>query len=136
MDQGARSLIVLFTDGQDNTSVLDEAQVRTVAERSNALIHVVGWNPPESTVAGSPEQAQIRALGDLAEATGGRFWTAQSPRHLQQAFAAIANAMSERYVLRYEPRGVQREGWHRLEVRQRGPKGKVQARRGYWVAKP
>ncbi len=41
-----RALIVLFTDGEDNTSWLGEADLRTVAERSNALVHVVGWRPP------------------------------------------------------------------------------------------
>jgi hypothetical protein len=41
--------------------------------------------------------------------------------------------MGERYVLRYDPQGVAREGWHALRVRLRGAKGQVQARRGYWV---
>jgi len=40
-----RALIVLFTDGEDNTSWLGEADLRTVAQRSNALVHVVGWRP-------------------------------------------------------------------------------------------
>jgi hypothetical protein len=40
-----------------------------------------------------------------------------------------------RYVLRYEPAGVERAGWHRIEVRLRGQKGVVQTRRGYWVAR-
>jgi hypothetical protein len=42
--------------------------------------------------------------------------------------------MGERYVLRYQPRGVKRAGWHPLAVRLRNVKGKVRARRGYWVA--
>jgi hypothetical protein len=41
--------------------------------------------------------------------------------------------MGHRYVLRYEPRGVKREGWHRIEVKLVGRKGDVQARHGYWV---
>jgi Ca-activated chloride channel homolog len=132
-DRCPRALIVLFTDGQDNTSVLDEAQIRVAAQRSNALIHVVGWSGPEIGGPNAPEMPQVRALREIAEATGGRFWTAGSPAHLEQAFADIARAMSQRYILRYEPSGVERSGWHRLDVRVRGTKARVQARRGYWV---
>jgi hypothetical protein len=41
--------------------------------------------------------------------------------------------MGHRYVLRYEPRGVKREGRHRIEVKLVGRKGDVQARHGYCV---
>ena len=44
--------------------------------------------------------------------------------------------MAHRYVLRYEPRGVKREGWHAIEVALKGQKGDLHARRGYWVASP
>jgi len=137
----ARHLVVLFSDGEDNLSWLGERQVRAAAERSNALIHVVGlrqpqgprsWNltrPPESQ-----EPEHIRALRQIAETTGGRFWEAESPDRLRSAFAAIAEAMNHRYVLRYQPQRVQSQGWHRIELSLRGHTGNVQARRGYWVA--
>ena len=47
----------------------------------------------------------------------------------------IADAMGHRYVLRYEPTGVAREGWHRIDARLRGVKGDVHVRRGYWLAR-
>jgi len=81
------------------------------------------------------EPEHVRALGRIAEATGGRFWGADSPERLRQAFAAIADAMGHRYVLRYEPSRVKRAGWHQLDVKLRGHKGDVQARHGYWVAR-
>lgn len=132
-DAGGRGLVVLFTDGQDNSSILGAEQVRRVAERSNTLVHVVGSTPPPGPWGGR-EREYARVLREIAEASGGRFWPADSPERLKAAFAAIAEAMGSRYVLRYEPRGVRREGWHRLEVKVRGGKGKVEARKGYWVA--
>ena len=125
-------------------SFLGERQLQTFAERSNALVHVVGWRPKFTAVprpGGFPaplepaEPEHIRVLRRIAEATGGRFWGADSPERLRQAFADIVDAMGHRYVLRYEPSGVKREGWHQLEVKLRGRKGDVQARRGYWVAR-
>jgi len=132
-DSHDRSLVVLFTDGEDNTSILGERQLRTVAERSNALVHVVVWQDRNLLPTdGEPDQA--RALREIADASGGRFWTPDSPQRLRAAFAAIAASIGERYVLRYDPQGVKREGWHRLELRLRTAKGSVLARRGYWVA--
>ena len=135
-------LVVLFSDGEDNVSWLDQRQVRAVAERSNALIHVVGWRPPaagpaDPAIDGSApplrEPEHWRSLREIAEVTGGRLWEADSPDRLRHTFAAIAQAMSHRYVLRYEPRNVTRLGQHRLELRLRRVKGEVRARRGYWV---
>jgi VWFA-related protein len=137
-----RTLVVLFTDGEDNSSWLSEADLRLVAQRSNALVHVVGWRKPQATTgrARAPalprltESLQERALREIAEAAAGRFWTAESPDHLRRVFREIAEAMGQRYVLRYEPVGVSRAGWHRLDVRLRGVRGDVQVRSGYWVA--
>lgn len=134
-----RPLVVLFTDGEDNTSWLGAGDLQTVAQRSNALVHVVGWRPPLPPEARrklplQTESAQDRALREIAEAAGGRFWDADSPGRLRDAFRAIADAMGHRYVLRYEPTGVERAGWHRIEARLRGVKGDVHVRRGYWLA--
>ena len=63
----------------------------------------------------------INELGTRAQGMGG-------------AFTAIAESMSHRYILRYEPRGVERDGWHRIDIKLRGRKGDLQARPGYWVA--
>lgn len=141
----ARSLVVLFSDGEDNLSWLSDAQVRTVAERSNALVHVVGIARPSlQPVAGgtfrnelfrrSYEAPHDRALRLVAEATGGRFWTAESPDRLRHTFAAIAEAMNHRYILRFEPASGRKPGWHRLELKLKGKSGRIEARRGYWAA--
>jgi VWFA-related protein len=128
-DSAGRSLIVLFTDGDDNTSILSGTQVREVARRSNVLVHVVGQRPVEGG-----ERETARVLREIAEDSGGRFWTPASPDRLRAAFGEIAAAMAERYVLRYEPAGPARAGWHPLAVRLKGKGGSVAARRGYWVA--
>jgi hypothetical protein len=97
---------VLFTDGEDNTSLLGERELRAAAKRSNATVHVVGLRDASASPT-APESAQVRALREIAQASGGRFWTAESPARLREAFAAIAASMGERYVLRYEPQGSQ-----------------------------
>ncbi len=146
----ARTLVVLFTDGEDNMSWLDWRQMQVMAERSNALIHVVGLRRTEVQARGMPMDLTDRMLPavatpslelmhtwgmkQIAEATGGRYWEAESPARLKTAFAAITESMAQRYILSYEPQGVKRPGWHEIELRLRGRTGDVHARRGYWVA--
>ncbi len=136
-----RSLLVLFTDGEDNTSWLDDAQLRRVLEESNVLVQAVGIVPPErprvlpgrSSLQPAPEPITVRTLRRLAEVTGGRFWPAASPERLADSFLAILQAMKTRYVLRFEPDPVRREGLHQLEVRLTRRKGKVHCRKAYFV---
>jgi VWFA-related protein len=129
-----RGLVVLFSDGVDNLGWLDLARVRRAAERSTTIVHAVGLRLPPSHDPADAEHA--RALRELAEATGGRYWEAEDASRLRTAFAAIAQAMSTRYVLGYEPQGVPARGWHTLELRLRRRAGAVQARRGYWAGTP
>jgi VWFA-related protein len=137
-DQSRRPLIVLFTDGEDNASWLGDRQLRAMVERSNALVHVVGWRPRpdvrKATLVPRGTASEL-ALRDIAEASGGHFWGADSPARLRMAFTAVADAMRHRYVLRYEANGIKREGWHRIDVRLKTEKGDAHARRGYWVAR-
>jgi hypothetical protein len=127
----SRSLVVLFSDGIDNLSVLDESQVRGEVERSNALVHVVAVRS-DDRAPDAPEPEHLSVLGQIAAATGGRLWQAESPQRLQKAFAAIVAAMNTRYLLRFEPSSGPALGWHEIELRLRGAKGEVHARRGYF----
>ena len=132
----------------------DRFSYRELAERSNALVHVVTLQPPRVLIGGV--QAPLTfgghmlpavgartiefeggwALRNIAESTGGRFWEAESLERLKTAFATIAEAMGKRYVLRYSPDGVPRPGWHKLALKLRKKKGDVHTRTGYWVKEP
>ena len=146
-----RTLVVLFTDGEDNMSWLEWRQMRVVAERANALIHVVGLRRDDDGGASGPamdlsgrmlpmtappsmEFLHTWGMRQIAESTGGRSWEAESPARLKSAFAAITETMAQRYILSYEPQGVKRPGWHEIELRLPGRTADVHARRGYWVA--
>jgi VWFA-related protein len=135
-----RSLLVLFTDGEDNLSWLGAVEVRRVLLESNVLVQAVGIVPEEERRLAPgpnprppPEAPHVRTLRDLAEVTGGRFWPAASPARLAEAFLAILEAMKTRYVLRFEPDPVRREGLHELTVKLVRRKGKVHCRKAYFV---
>lgn len=142
-----RSLLVLFTDGEDNLSWLDAEEVRQALLQSNVLVQVVGFSTGEpasspdvrmGSLAGRRAEGQneppyLKTLRLLAEVTGGRFWPASAPDRLAEPFLAILEAMKTRYVLRFEPAHVRREGLHQLKVSLVRRKGRVQSRKAYFV---
>jgi Ca-activated chloride channel family protein len=132
-----RTLVILFSDGEDNMSWLGEKQTKGAVERSNALIHVVAA-PSEDFQSGyyrtsHSESANVKTLRSLAAITGGSLIEVNSPDRIEAAFAQIVEQMKNRYVLRYTPESEPVPGWHALDLQLRSRKGKVRGRTGYWV---
>ena len=116
-----RPLVVVFSDGVDRGSWLRPDEALSTARASDAVVHYVEIEGARTV------------LEPLAEATGGQGWSARHPDALRGAFVEALEEFKSRYRLRYEPSGVPRPGWHELEVRLVGGKGKVRARPGYLV---
>jgi Ca-activated chloride channel family protein len=131
-----RSLLVLFTDGEDNLSWLGADQVRRVLLESNVLVQAVGIVPQGGSrrrPRPPSETPHVRTLRQLAEVTGGRFWAASAPDRLAEAFLAIREAMRTRYVLRFEPGPGRRTGLHEFDVKLTRRKGRVHCRKAYFL---
>ena len=126
----SRPVVLVFSDGHDNTSWLSAAQLLEATRRSRTLLHVVELVGGSTGSFFSPSEV----LGDLASAGGGRRWTAQSSRDLRDLFGKVLNELRSRYLLTYTPKGVAREGWHDVKVTLKGARGDVTARPGYFVA--
>lgn len=126
-----RSIALVFSDGRDTASWLSEANVIEAARRSGVVVQVVelatsGQRPSRSGAS--------RALDRLADAGGGRRWSASSSRDLRELFVRVLEELRSRYLLTYYPTGVPREGWHDVKVSLKGARGDVIARPGYFVA--
>jgi VWFA-related protein len=146
-DRG-RSLLVVFTDGEDNLSWLGATAVERTLEVSNVLLQVVGVGgmdasaqevDPRGAISGTrarpaPEPPYVTLMRRLAESTGGRFWSAADPAGITAAFERMVAAMRTRYVLRFDPGAGHHAGRHAIEVKLRGGRrGKVHCRKAYFV---
>jgi Ca-activated chloride channel homolog len=133
-----RSLILVFTDGADNTSWLAPDAVIAEARRNDVVIHAIELsNAPGSYgyVRGSlrmpgPPLASL-LLGRLTATTGGRVWSATSSRDLTALFTKALDEMRARYVLTFTPTGVSPTGWHDLKVTLKRGRADIAARPGY-----
>ena len=70
-------------------------------------------------------------LQNLSDSTGGNLIQVESTANLNETFTSILDEFRHRYLLSYEPRGVDGVGWHRLEVKVKRSGVKVNARPGY-----
>ncbi len=119
--QPGRALVLLFTDGVEVSSFLEAEAVLRTARRSAAVAYAV----VPTQVASQP------FLRNLTDATGGEIMPFASAADLGGAFARVLDQFRRRYLLSYTPQGVERGGWHRLDVRVKQRGVQVKARPGY-----
>lgn len=120
-----RTLIIVFTDGVDNSSWLSEEEVLDSARRSGVVVDVVR--------VGSRELSWSRFVERLPEVSGGKGFSAASARDLESLFTKALEEMRARYLLVFSPPRPNRPGWHELKIELKDLKGEVTARPGYFV---
>lgn len=146
-DQPGRRLVLLFSDGQDMSSWLPGQFALDAARRSDAVVYAVGLVSTTDRTPGyrldfrsgiQPPVPSVQAaalsetfLAALAADTGGSFLTTDRSDKLRETFVRIIDEFRTRYLLTYTPRGVDGTGWHPIEVKLKGRRGTVVARRGY-----
>jgi Ca-activated chloride channel homolog len=121
----SRTLLILFSDGLDNSSWLRAPTVIDSLKRSMVVVYAVDAS---SSVPGSN-----LVLGQVAETSGGQYLEAAAGEGLVSVFVGILEQFRARYLLTYTATGVKRgDGWHSLKVRLKSKKGSVKARPGYF----
>jgi VWFA-related protein len=116
-----RALLIVFSDGLDTSSWLSADAVLESAKRSD----VVAYSAAIGSVGGAPFLRELSAL------TGGTLYKIESTKDLRATFLGILDEFRHRYLVSYTPRGVAREGWHRLDVRLKNRRATIKARPGY-----
>ena len=115
-----RELLIVFSDGLDTASWLSADKVLDAAKRADVVAYAVAVK----------SRAKPDFLQDLTSLTGGRLFEVEKTQNLDRIFLDILQEFRQRYLVSYTPRGVAREGWHKLDVRVKHA-GTVKARPGY-----
>jgi Ca-activated chloride channel family protein len=119
-----RKAILLFSDGQDERSLLTLAQVVDRARQSEAIIYAVGAGSSERDV-----EAR-RDLETLARETGGQALFFDNYRKLDSVFDSILVDLRSQYALSYTPPSGQ-EGIRAIEIKVDGPGYRARCRPSY-----
>lgn len=134
----ARVLIVI-SDGEDNTSNITLKQAIASAIRGEVVVYTVTTR--DETQEDPSAELGDQALRTLSELTGGAAFIPGSIRRLKGSLADLQQVIRGRYLVSYKPASFQRDGRYRaidIKAEQGGHKLKVYARKGYYasVARP
>ena len=121
-----RKVVVVISDGLDNGSVSHAEEAVAAVQSSNAIVYGICY---ETGFSG------CSFLKGLAEPTGGRMFEAGKKVPLSQIFQSIEQELRSQYALGYVPTNRARDGsFRKLQVRVKGHRLRVQARKGYFAA--
>src|SRR5204862_404657 len=101
--EAGRKALVIITDADDQGSKVELKEAIEVAERTDAVIHILLVHDPGYGT--RPDVAK-----KIAEETGGRVIDVGSMKHLQEAFDQIAEELRDQYTLGYYPTNPAHDG--------------------------
>ncbi|HEY1760178.1 MAG TPA: VWA domain-containing protein [Bryobacteraceae bacterium] len=128
-----RKVLLVVTDGNDNTSNIDLEPLVRKAQASEVLIYCIGLLSEED--AHDRKSAQ-RALKDLAEASGGQDYYPKDLAEVEKITPEVAHEIRNQYILAYSPTNTALDGTFRqIRVKLTGyGSATVRTRNGYYAS--
>lgn len=120
-----RKMVVVFSNGPDNASVLAPDDVRRVAEEEGIPIYVVSTRSNQITDA---------TFARVTGSTGGKLYIANRWQKQTRAFEAIREDLSNSYTVTYYPEANPNHGFRKIKVEivnDEGKRYRIRARPGY-----
>jgi Ca-activated chloride channel family protein len=126
-----RQAIVLLSDGDDTSSLIEFDQVLDLAKRSETVIYSIGLRQGE--IARREFKEAEFVLKQLSSETGGRAYFPTDARELQKIYQSIWDELSSQYALAYSSSNPKRDGaWRRVQVRVVKPGLTARTKLGYY----
>jgi len=123
-----RKVIVVFSNGPDNASMVPPEDVAELAQSKGIPIYMI------STREAKLEPVSSTVFKRMSAATGGEAYFAKTWREQQKAFASIRNDLAHLYSVSYYPQPNPNRGWRTITVKLVGDrlrKCRIRTRNGY-----
>jgi Ca-activated chloride channel family protein len=124
-----KKVLIVISDGGDNASKHNLAQIRAMAQQNDAIIYTIGLFDEED------DDRNPRVLRQLAEDTGGDVFLPQSLKEAVPICERIARDIRNQYSIAYVPANRKQDGTYRaIQVTASAPgRGQmlVRTRAGY-----
>lgn len=123
-DRPGRKALIVFSDGEDTTSIVQKESVIAMARAVEASVYAVGvGNPPKGF------------LKQISQDTGGAFYFPDKVGELIEVFDTIAKELRNNYLIAYSPKRNADNTYRKIEVRVSRPGASVRVRPGYFAQK-
>lgn len=123
-----RKVVIVFSNGPDNASMVAPDDVRAVAEDEGIPIYVISTNEVNK----DPISAGV--FRRISQRTGGKSYFAKTWQKQVEAFESIREDLGNSYTVTYYPAANANEGFRKINVEivsDPGKKYRVSARPGY-----
>ena len=123
-----RKVVIVFSNGPDNASMVAPDDVRAVAEDEGIPIYVISTNEVNK------DEVSSNVFRRIATRTGGQVYFAKTWQKQVEAFEAIRENLGNSYTVTYYPAKNQNEGFRRVSVEvvsDVGKKLRIRGRPGY-----
>jgi Ca-activated chloride channel homolog len=123
-----RKVIVVFSNGPDNASMVPPEDVAELAQSGGIPIYMI------STQQAQLEPVSTAVFDRMTAATGGKVYFAKNWREERQAFASIRDDLAHLYSLSYYPQPNPNFGWRSIKVKLVSERAKgyhIRTRNGY-----
>jgi Ca-activated chloride channel family protein len=128
-----RKVLVVFSDGEENSSEHDMLDAIETAQDADVLIYAIRYTELKHDAMDARDRYGVRALNQLTTRTGGKAFDFHAT-NLKQAFAEISGDLRSLYDLAYQSTNPTRDGTYRKVVIQTTRSGlSVRARTGYYA---
>ncbi|MFN0168977.1 MAG: VWA domain-containing protein [Bryobacteraceae bacterium] len=140
---GERNALVVLSDGVDNQiqgvvtpSEVSFRKLRRAADLMDTLIYPIVLSPFDKVPPPGWARRAEERMQELAAASGGRLFRANSIRELDPVYPQLAAELRSVYTVAYYPKDQNFDGrWRPVEVRVNRPGARVRTRAGY-AARP
>jgi Ca-activated chloride channel homolog len=123
-----RKVVIVFSNGPDNASMVSPDDVRAVAEDEGIPIYVISTNEVNK------DPISSNVFKRISTRTGGKSYFARTWQKQVEAFEAIREDLGNSYTVTYYPQANPNEGFRKISVEivsDTGKKYRVQCRPGY-----
>jgi len=127
-----RQSIVLFSDGEDTSSLISFDEVLDLAKRSDTAIFTIALRGADTQSKGFHEAEFV--MRQLAQETGGRAFFPVKIDDLNGVYSEIADELASQYTLGYTSKNAKRDGaYRRIVVRVNRPSSVPRTKQGYYA---
>jgi Ca-activated chloride channel homolog len=106
-----RKVIVVFSNGPDNASLVPPEDVAELAQSAGTIIYMI------STQTAQDDPVSTAVFERMSKATGGKAYFSKSWKDEARAFSSIREDLDHLYTLTYYPAANPNRGWRRITVK-------------------
>lgn len=116
------NIIVIFSDGEDNSSYIDRASLMQKVRRSSAVIYAID----------NGFSYGGKVLNEMCDHSGGMTFPLDNVAKTKKVYDRIREDIKARYVLFFNPEHSGRNRFHTLTVRIKGKNYDIRTPKGYY----